>query len=146
MNHNTGINGKLKLCLILFAIIFLFFTGESSLLAQESQTRALKVDPFYLKVFEEAKLAFNRGEFEEAFQNIKIAAFGLLDEPDLLGEAFVYLTVSAYNLKRIDQVEHYLKEISRFKLNARISSSRLPKELKEQFDKIQSTFKNGVTG
>ncbi|MGB9893786.1 MAG: hypothetical protein ACPLRA_05185 [Candidatus Saccharicenans sp.] len=140
--------GFQKHCLLAALIVCtcLIMVTETSLLAQEKESPRFKVDPFYLKLFDEGLLAFNRGDFEEAFQNLKIAAFGLLDEPDLLGQAFVYLTVCAYNLKKEDQVEFYLKEIARFKLNNRISGSRLPKEIKEQFGKIQASFKNGLPG
>lgn len=113
---------------------------------QQATGRPPQVDPFYLRLFDDGLAAFNRNDFEEAFENLKIAAFGLLDEPDLLGEAYVYLTLSAYNLKKTDQVEYYLREISRFKLNNRIRSSRLPEKVKDQFAKIQSSFKNGLTG
>ncbi len=113
---------------------------------QQATGRPPQVDPFYLRLFDDGLAAFNRNDFEEAFENLKIAAFGLLDEPDLLGEAYVYLTLSAYNLKKTDQVEYYLREISRFKLNSRIRSSRLPEKVKDQFAKIQSSFKNGLTG
>lgn len=113
---------------------------------QQSFVRPPQVDPFYLRLFEDGLAAFNRNDFQEAFENLKIAAFGLLDEPDLLGEAFVYLTLSAYNLNKTDQVEYYLREISRFKLNSRIRSSRLPEKIKDQFARIQSSFKNGLPG
>lgn len=113
---------------------------------QQATGRPPQVDPFYLRLFDDGLAAFNRNDFEEAFENLKIAAFGLLDEPDLLGEAYVYLILSAYNLKKTDQVEYYLREISRFKLNNRIRSSRLPEKVKDQFAKIQSSFKNGLTG
>lgn len=112
----------------------------------QATVRSPQVDPFYLRLFDDGLAAFNRNDFEEAFENLKIAAFGLLDEPDLLGEAFVYLTLSAYNLKKTDQVEYYLREISRFKLNNRIRSSRLPEKIKDQFARIQSSFKNGLPG
>jgi len=114
--------------------------------AQQAVVHSPQVDPFYLRLFDDGLAAFNRDDFEEAFGNLKIAAFGLLDEPDLLGEAFVYLTLSAYNLKKTDQVEYYLRELSRFKLNDRIRSSRLPEKIKDQFARIQSSFKNGLTG
>lgn len=147
MRKSSGVGFKLKLSLVFFLLVFIFLISKTPLLAQVEQDKILKIDPFYLKLFDEGKLAFNRGDFEEAFQNFKIAAFGLLDEPDLLGEAFVYLTVSAYNLKKYDQVEHYLKEIARFKLNSRISRSTLPEDVKEKFNQIQTVFtKNGFKG
>ncbi|HAR35561.1 MAG TPA: hypothetical protein DCR87_01390 [Acidobacteria bacterium] len=133
--------------LYLFLAVCLVVTlSGTTLQPQQISSRHQQVDPFYLKLFEEGLTAFNRGDFEEAFQNLKIAAFGFLDEPDLLGETFVYLTLSAYNLKKAEQVEYYLKEISRFKLSNRITGSRLPKEIKDQFARIQSSFKNGLTG
>ncbi|NPV83386.1 MAG: hypothetical protein HPY46_07380 [Candidatus Aminicenantes bacterium] len=118
----------------------------NTLTDQQVTLSSPQVDPFYLRLFDDGLAAYNRNDFEEAFENLKIAAFGLLDEPDLLGEAFVYLTLSAYNLKKTDQVEYYLREISRFKLNNRIRSSRLPDKIKDQFARIQSSFKNGLTG
>ncbi|MGB4705332.1 MAG: hypothetical protein WBI18_09720 [Candidatus Saccharicenans sp.] len=127
----------LFICLLLFNI---------PLGAQQLPDGSKKIDPFYLNLYEEGIEAFNRGNFEEAFECLKIAAFGLLDEPDLLGAAFVYLTLSAYNLKKTEQVEHYLKEISRFRLGPRISGSSLPREIKEQFARIQSKYKNNFPG
>jgi len=146
MTMVSRVKHRLDFCPSILAFLFLFILPGMSLQPQQSQPPTSRVDPFYLNLFEEAKQVFNRGEFDEAFQDFKLAAFGFLDEPDLLGEAFVYLTVSAYNLKRTDQVEHYLKEISRFKLTTRIADSSLPEGLKEQFNRIQSAFKNAVRG
>lgn len=131
--------------IFLTAILFLRLGGKP-LLSSQLSPGAPQVDPFYLRLFDEGMRAFNQGEYEEAAQSLKIAAFGLLDEPDFLGEAFVYLTLCAYKLKKPDQVEYYLKEISRFKLSDRIHRSKLPKEIKDLLAKIQAEFKNGVTG
>ncbi len=130
----------------LLVFCLLAILAGNQLPAQQVAAGSSQVDPFYLRLFDDGLAAFNRGDFEEAFESLKIAAFGLLDEPDLLGEAFVYLTLSAYNLKKTEQVEYYLREISRFKLNNRIRSSRLPEKIKDQFARIQSSFKNGLTG
>lgn len=146
MTRRPAFYSKLFLPVLLMSCLVSISAGSTPLQGQQATVRPPQVDPFYLRLFDNGLSAFNRGEFEEAFQNLKIAAFGLLDEPDLLGEAFVYLTLSAYNLKKTDQVEHYLREISRFKLNNRIRDSRLPQKVKEQFAKIQSSFKNGLTG
>ncbi|MBC7365069.1 MAG: hypothetical protein H5U07_11120 [Candidatus Aminicenantes bacterium] len=130
-------------CFIFFIIFSLFSQG---LPAQQKSPVKLKVDPFYLQLLEEGKSSFNNGDHENAFQSLKLAAFGFLDEPDLLGEALVYLTVTAYTLKRDDQVTHYLKEIMRFKLTSRISASSLPPDLKKKFEKIQSDYKMASNG
>jgi len=134
-----------SLLILLPVIIFLTITGKPVLPIQLSP-EAPQVDPFYLRLFDEGRQAFNQGNYEEAFQSLKIAAFGFLDEPDLLGEAFVYLTLCAYKLKNPDQVEYYLKETSRFKLKDRISSFSLPKEIKDLYAKIQAEFKDKVSG
>jgi len=130
-------------CFIFFMVLFFF---SQSLPARQKSPVKLKVDPFYLQLFEEGKQSFNHGDYENAFQSLKLAAFGFLDEPDLLGEALVYLTVTAYNLKRDDQVAYYLKEIMRFKLTNRISASPLPPDLKKKFEKIQADFKTTSNG
>ncbi len=135
---------RMVLQILLISCLVLILSGSTW---QNQQTPVSpQVDPFYLRLFDEGLDAFNRGDFQEAFENLKIAAFGLLNEPDLLGEAFVYLTLSAYNLKKTDQVEYYLREISRFKLNNRIRSSKLPEKIKDQFARIQSSVKNGLNG
>jgi len=131
--------------LILIFLFCLIFSLKPSF-PQEISANTSSIDPFYLRLFDEGKLAFNQGNMEEAFNNFKLAAFGFLDAPELLGEALVYLTVTAYNLKRNDLVEYYLKEISRFKLNNKIPDSKLPPEIRKQFAKIQSDLKNGLKG
>jgi len=130
-------------CFIVFIIFSLFSQG---LPAQQKSPVKLKVDPFYLQLFEEGKSSFNNGDYENAFQSLKLAAFGFLDEPDLLGEALVYLTVTAFNLKRDDEVNHCLKEIQRFNLANRISASALPADLKKKFEKIQADYKIASNG
>ena len=145
MSSLLDINRRMFPRILLIACLLSMLTAKT-LPIQQAVVHPPQVDPFYLRLFDEGLSAFNRGDFEEAFENLKIAAFGLLDEPDLLGEAFVYLTLSAYNLKKTDQVEHYLREISRFKLNNRIRGSRLPEKIKDQFARIQSSFKNSLTG
>lgn len=133
---------------ILMSLSIILLAGVSAKLAAQSipAGNQLVTDPFYLKVFEEARANFNRGDYKKAFENFKIAAFGLLDEPDLLGQAYVYLTVSAYQLGQADQVEHYLDQISRLKLFGRISASTLPKEVKDKFKEICDSYKILTSG
>ncbi|MCX8161064.1 MAG: hypothetical protein N3G18_09075 [Candidatus Saccharicenans sp.] len=145
MTRALDFSRRMLLQTLLMSLLATILVGNA-LPNQQGSARSPQVDPFYLRLFDDGLAAFNRGDFEEAFENLKIAAFGLLDEPDLLGEAFVYLTLSAYNLKKTDQVEYYLREISRFKLNNRIRSSKLPEKIKDQFARVQSSFKNGLTG
>jgi tetratricopeptide (TPR) repeat protein len=142
---------RLKRYFVLIVIIGLFITclaGSSGQLVAQAALpgRQPVIDPFYLKVFEEAKMHFDRGDYKKAFENFKIAAFGLLDEPDLLGQAYAYLTVSAYQLGKADEVEHYLEQIARLKLFPRISSSSLPQEVKDKFKEICDTYKVLISG
>ena len=145
MPKQRKVTGVRFVLILLPVLISLTIALESALPLQLSPERP-QVDPFYLRLFDEGRQAFNQGDFEEAFQSLKIAAFGFLDEPDFLGETFVYLTLCAYNLKNPEQVEYYLKEMSRFKLNDRISGFRLPKEIKDLYAKIQAEFKDKVSG
>lgn len=141
----NDLNTSPKIAFLLILVLFISSLAPD-LTAQEKQVNNPKIDPFYLKLFEEAKHSFSMGDFETAFQNFRLAAFGFLDAPDLLGEALVYLTVTAYNLKKDDQVTHYLKEIMRFKLSSRISASPLPPDLKKKFEKIQADFRISNNG
>jgi hypothetical protein len=134
--------------IITTCLFIVFLAGNSGKLAAQSTStgRQPVIDPFYLKVFEEASANFSRGDYKKAFENFKIAAFGLLDEPDLLGQAYAYITVSAHQLGKIEQVEYYLEQISRLKLFPRISTSSLPKEVKDKFKEICDSYKVLISG
>ena len=52
---------------------------------------AQAADPFYSHLLQTGKLAFLRGDYEEATESLRIACFGLLDNPTELASGLVYL-------------------------------------------------------
>lgn len=50
--------------------------------------------PFYERLLTEGTLAFERGDFEVASRDLRLAAFGLLDEPPLLADALTHLALA----------------------------------------------------
>lgn len=54
--------------------------------------------------------SFLAGNYKVAVKELQIAAFGLLGEKKLRAKAYVYLSLSYYYLKDIDESEKYLKE------------------------------------
>ncbi|MCP4656979.1 MAG: hypothetical protein GY856_16330 [bacterium] len=50
---------------------------------------ALAADPFYENLRSEAAVAYGRGDYPRALQLFRLACFGLLDEPVVLGECLV---------------------------------------------------------
>jgi len=71
---------RLKRYFVLIVIIGLFITclaGSSGQLVAQAALpgRQPVIDPFYLKVFEEAKMHFDRGDYKKAFENFKDRCF-----------------------------------------------------------------------
>ena len=55
---------------------------------------ALAADPFYLRQLREGSDAFNRREWADAARHLRVACFGLLDEPLLLADGLTRLALA----------------------------------------------------
>ena len=51
-------------------------------------------DPFYTDLKSAGMRAYDRGDYDSALRDLRIASFGFLDEPDLLAEALTYLAMA----------------------------------------------------
>ncbi|MCZ6727606.1 MAG: hypothetical protein O7A98_09680 [Acidobacteria bacterium] len=104
-------------------------------MAAGSGGMAAEVDPFYDSLLRQGAAAYDRGDFEEAAKRLRVACFGLMDEPAVLADALVRLALaqSAMNdrqafgatFERIAQVEE---------LFAGYSQAPLPAEVRSQFE------------
>lgn len=65
-----------------------------SALAVPLAAQTTEADPFYLRRLEAGKAAFSAGEHQQAADELRIAAFGLLDSPALLSETLARLAVA----------------------------------------------------
>jgi len=54
----------------------------------------LAVDPFYQELYRDGNLAYDRGDAAGAARTLRIACFGMLDEPKLLGGCLARLAVA----------------------------------------------------
>jgi tetratricopeptide (TPR) repeat protein len=91
-------------------------------------------DPFYIELREAGFRAYDRGDYASAQRDLRIASFGLLDEPHLLAEALTYLALSQAESADSDgftNTAHRIVEIEdRFRA---FTGASLPTDLRRQF-------------
>lgn len=126
----------MKTRLILITAAFLLVTLSPLLSAQD----AYRVDPFYQTRLDEGRTLFLQGDFSGAVQNIEIAYFGFLDNPDKLLECYVYLSLGHGEMKSWERAEYYRNEIRRLKLGERLPNLDLPAAVKARYDEINGAF------
>jgi tetratricopeptide (TPR) repeat protein len=59
-----------------------------------SAVPAAAVDPFYQSLLREGVLQYERGDFADASRSLRLACFGMLDEPRVLGGCLVRLALA----------------------------------------------------
>ena len=64
------------------------------LLAPLAAVTADAADPFYLRLLRQGTDAFNRGDYQAAGRELRIACLGLLDEPQLLADGLTRLALA----------------------------------------------------
>jgi len=78
-------------------------------LAAASFSWGQEVDPFYLKLLGTGEKSFLAKNYEQAIQELDIAAFGLTNNKDLAAKAHVYLCLSHFRLKNeADSKKHLM--------------------------------------
>ena len=93
-------------------------------------------DPFYYELLREGKFAFNSGNYKEAVEDFKIAAFGFIDNRAKLTECYVYLLICFYNLKDIESAKFYDDEIKNLGGSDVLKEANLPKDIEAKFLEI----------
>lgn len=88
---------------------------------------AQAADPFYENLWEQGDRALVSEDFTEAGKKLRIACFGLLEEPDRLASCLARLAVSEHHVGDVDRVRSTLDRIleinDRFDVYAGLSSS-----------------------
>lgn len=92
-----------------------------------------QVDPFYLRLLEEGKALFNQGKIGEAIKNLEIAAFGFVEDPLHLLEAYVYLVIGHYRLRNIERSAYFLSEIERLNLKSNLAAAHFVPSILNEF-------------
>jgi tetratricopeptide (TPR) repeat protein len=98
------------------------------------------VDPFYLDLLRDGKYFYENGDYGEAVENFKIAFFGFLDNPPMLMECYLYLTICFYQIKDMEQAKHYYDEIKRLNLEEHLQEIGPPQSLLDKYYEIDAYF------
>lgn len=98
-------------------------------------------DPFYRKLYEDGKDAFESGNVQEAVDDFEIAFFGYLDNLPRLLECYMYLAVGHYDLKNGDKCKAALDEIRRLDLETHMATAAPSETLLKRFREVQGKFK-----
>lgn len=99
------------------------------------------IDPFYLKLLEGGEKAYLDKNYDEAVQQLEIAAFGLYKNKELRAKAFVYMSLSYYQLKNAANGEEYLKNALALIGKDGLAGLQIPDSAKLDLEKIVRTFK-----
>jgi TolA-binding protein len=88
-----------------------------------------EVDPFYLKLLAQGEKSLLAKNYREAIKELEIAAFGLHKEEKLKAKALVYMSMSYYYLKDMENCEKYMRQA--FDMVGREGIADLEKEIDE---------------
>lgn len=98
--------------------------------------RAAAADDFYQMRLEEGRIAFQTGSGVEAVNLLRIACFGLMDQPPLLSEGLVWLVLAQQKLDRLADADAALRRFldveKRFGAYGKAS---IPPETRKEFER-----------
>jgi len=130
-------------------VAFFFWLGPSLSACSPQQTEAAQVkppvkaddgDPFYRRLYEDGKDAFEIGNIQEAVEDFEIASFGYLDNLPRLLECYMYLAVGHYDLKNVEKCKADLDEIRRLNLEEHMATAAPSETLLKRFREVQGKF------
>lgn len=99
---------------------------------------ASQIDPFYIRLFEQAKTFYEQGKIAESIKNLEIAAFGFINHRSLLLEAYIYLVVGHYRLRNLERAAFFLSEIERLDLKQNLGQVNLRPPIYDEFLRNES--------
>ncbi len=99
-----------------------------------------RVDPFYVKLFEEGKQLWSQGLFTEAIQDLEIAYFGFLKSPEPLLEASIYLMVCHFEVGSRDRAAFFRARLIDLGAEDKLSGLDLPQALLEKYHEASAYF------
>ncbi|MFN7986221.1 MAG: hypothetical protein U0529_02035 [Thermoanaerobaculia bacterium] len=98
--------------------------------------RAAAADDFYQMRLEEGRIAYQTGSGVEAVNLLRIACFGLMDQPRLLSEGLVWLVLAQQKLDRLADADATLRRfLDVEKRFGTYSKASLPAETRKEFDR-----------
>jgi hypothetical protein len=127
-----AVKKTLHLCVLLLVGVILI--GYSDLACQET-------DAFYKNLFKKGEKSFLAKKYKESVKELEIAVFGLYKEKELRGKAYVYLSLSHYYLKDMQNCEKYLREAFDLLGDEGIKNLELDKPARSDLEKLIKFFK-----
>jgi len=119
---------------LIFLIVFIFFTTTIS---------NAKGDDFYTRLFKSGKKMYFSGNYKESAKDLKIASFGLQDNPEILKELYLYYALSNFKLKRGDKVVEISDKLLDLYGVKRAEDIEMPEIIKNDLELMFSAvFKN----
>ncbi len=94
---------KKKIYSVLPFLCFLILIPQGNILSKDNN--------FYTRLYEKGKKMYLAGEFKEAEENLRIAQFGLQDDPKILKQVYLYYSLSNYRLNRGEKVIDITKRL-----------------------------------
>jgi hypothetical protein len=92
-------------------------------------------EDFYLRMFQRGLDHFTAGSYATAFDELRMAAFGMVDSIDDFERAHVYATVAAQKLNRESDARNSLQRVlAAEKIEHRYTSLKLPDDVKSAFE------------
>ena len=98
-------------------------------------------DPFYMKVFEEGKIHYAAGNFDEAELNFRIAEFGLLDEREVLKEVYPYYLLTLFQLGRLEEAREIIERFENELIVKDLNAITTPPDIKIPFKAMLATLR-----
>lgn len=99
-----------------------------------------QLDPFYRKLLEEGKRSWSRGLIAEAIEDLEIAYFGFLKNPEPLLETAVYLMVCHFEAGSRDRAAFFEARLADLGAADRLSGLDLPQALLEKYHEASAYF------
>jgi len=119
---------------LIFLMMFIFFTTTVS---------NAKGDDFYTRLFKSGKKMYFSGNYKESAKDLRIASFGLQDNPEILKELYLYYALSNFKLKRGDKVVEISDKLLDLYGVKRAEDIEMPEIIKNDLELMFSAvFKN----
>lgn len=109
------------------------------LLAVLAPSASHAADDFYRSRLQDGRIAYQTGSAAEAADLLRVACFGLMDQPQLLSEGLVWLVLAQQKLGRGPETDATLRRFldveKRFGAYAKVAAA-LPAESRQAFETV----------
>ena len=118
---------------ILITCLLLF--GGTILCSQQA-------DPFYFNSLQKGEKSFLTKNYRNAIKELEIAVFGLFGEKELTAKAYVYLSLSHYYQKNLDESERCLKYAADLMGDEEFLTLEIAESVRPELQELVNYFKD----